>query len=125
MYRRDFDVFFDAVDDRTVTLTVDTAHLVKSGIDDIAGVLRDFREVIDNVHLKDIADGDLRCSVRATSTSRPSFDSDEIGYRGWLCADEESGSDLLGAMETCHQFITSALAAPKRNDRPSDNVSNQ
>jgi sugar phosphate isomerase/epimerase len=60
MYRRDFDVFFDAVDDRTVTLTVDTAHLVKSGIDDIAGVLRDFREVIDNVHLKDIADGDFK-----------------------------------------------------------------
>ncbi len=126
MYRRDFDVFFDAVDDRAVTLTVDTAHLVKSGIDDIAGVLRDFREVIDNVHLKDIADGDFKVLGQGHIDFAPVFSTlDEIGYRGWLCADEESGSDLLGAMETCHQFITSALAAPKRNDRPSDNVSNQ
>jgi len=114
MYRRDFDVFFETVDDRAVTLTVDTAHLVKSGIDDIAGVLRDFHQVIDNVHLKDIADGDFKVLGQGHINFTPVFLAlDEVRYAGWLCADEESGSDLLGAMETCHQFITSALVATK------------
>ncbi len=32
-----------------------------------------------------------------------------LGYDGWLCADEESGSDLASAMTTCHRFITASL----------------
>lgn len=51
MYRDDFDIFFDQVKDKSVGLTVDTAHLVKSGIEDVAEVIRSFGHVIDNFHL--------------------------------------------------------------------------
>src|SRR5262249_33952891 len=56
MHREDFEVFFEAAPTGSIGLTLDTAHLVKSGIEDVAGVFRDFRRVIDNVHLKDYAD---------------------------------------------------------------------
>ena len=29
----------------------------------------------------------------------------EIGYDGWLCADEESGCDLQAGMQACGQVI--------------------
>ena len=36
MYRHDVDVFFDAAEHGAIGLTVDTAHFVKSGVEDIA-----------------------------------------------------------------------------------------
>lgn len=106
MYRQDFAVFFDAIDDQAVRLTVDTAHLVKSGITDIAGILHDYRHVVDNIHMKDIARGSFEVLGQGTIDFAPVFDAlHAIGYNGWLCADEESGSDLLGAMETCSRFM--------------------
>ncbi|MDQ8736975.1 hypothetical protein [Paenibacillus sp. LHD-38] len=49
MYRIDFDVFFDQLQaDSAVGLTVDTAHLVKSGIEDAAEVIRTFAPFINN-----------------------------------------------------------------------------
>ena len=108
MYRQDFAVFFDAVSDQAVKLTVDTAHLVKSGIDDIASVIRDYRTVLDNMHIKDIADHAFKVLGKGTIDFTPVFAAlHDIGYQGWLCADEESGDDLAGAMETCAQFLTS------------------
>ncbi|GHO73877.1 hypothetical protein KSD_16480 [Ktedonobacter sp. SOSP1-85] len=109
MYCEDFEVFFDAVSDQSVTLTVDTAHLIKSGINDIAGVLRDYRHVLDNVHLKDITDGAFKVLGQGNIDFAPVFAAlHEIGYAGWLCADEESGSDLLGAMEECARFVANS-----------------
>ncbi|HSH78060.1 MAG TPA: TIM barrel protein [Herpetosiphonaceae bacterium] len=111
MHRPDFDVFFDAVDDQSVGLTVDTAHLVKSGITDVAGVIRDFGHVIDNFHLKDFADGDWRVLGQGDIDFGPIFAAiRDINYDGWLSADEESGSELLDAMHACHRYITSALS---------------
>jgi sugar phosphate isomerase/epimerase len=110
MYREDFATFFDAADDRFVKLTVDTAHLVKSGITDIAGIISDYRHVIDNMHIKDITNGSFKVLGQGTIDFAPVFEAlHEIGYEGWLCADEESGSDLLTAMETCAQFIKQRL----------------
>lgn len=110
MYREDFAVFFDAADDRFVKLTVDTAHLVKSGITDIAGIISDYRHVIDNMHIKDIADGVFKVLGQGTIEFAPVFEAlHDIGYEGWFCADEESGSDLLTAMKTCAQFIKQRL----------------
>ncbi|HZR41728.1 MAG TPA: TIM barrel protein [Ktedonobacteraceae bacterium] len=107
MYRQDFEVFFGAVKDQSVRLTVDTAHLIKSGINDIAGVLRDYRHVLDNVHVKDIANGEFQVLGQGTIDFTPIFAAlHEIGFAGWLCADEESGSDLLAAMRICAQFLT-------------------
>jgi len=110
MYREDFAVFFDAADDRFIKLTIDTAHLVKSGVMDIAGIIRDYRHVIDNMHIKDITDGSFKVLGQGNIDFVPVFAAlHEIGYEGWLCADEESGSDLLTAMETCAQFIKQRL----------------
>lgn len=108
MYRQEFAVFFDAVSDQTVKLTVDTAHLVKSGIDDIASIIRDYRTVLDNMHIKDIADNAFKVPGKGTIDFTPVFAAlHDIEYQGWLCADEESGDDLIDAMETCAQFLTS------------------
>jgi inosose dehydratase len=109
MYRQDFAVFFDAVDDQAVNLTVDTAHLVKSGITDIAGIISDYRHVIDTIHVKDFAHGSFELLGQGSIDFVPVFDVlHRIGYNGWLCADEESGSDLPGAMETCARFMAHA-----------------
>ncbi|MEO5534726.1 MAG: sugar phosphate isomerase/epimerase [Pseudolysinimonas sp.] len=94
MMPEDFRVFFDAVGD-TVGLTVDTAHLAKSGIDDIPAFIREFGSVIDNLHLKDydgeqwrlLGEGDLPLADILAAL-------DETGYTGWLCVDEESSASL-------------------------------
>jgi sugar phosphate isomerase/epimerase len=107
MYRQDFETFFEAVDDQAVKLTVDTAHLVKSGITDIVGVLRDYREVLDNVHVKDFADGEFKVLGQGEIDFTPVFSAlREIGFAGWICADEESGSGLLTAMQICSQVLS-------------------
>lgn len=112
MHRGDFDIFFDAVPDGSVGLTVDTAHLVKSGIDDIAGLLQDLHTVIDNIHTKDYADGEWRVLGQGGINFATVFAAvREIGYNGWLCADEESGSELRGAMTACYQFLRAGLLA--------------
>lgn len=106
MYRQDFATFFEAVDDQAVRLTVDTAHLIKSGINDIAGVLREYRQVIDNVHVKDIADGEFKVLGQGQIDFTPVFATlQRMEYSGWLCADEESGSNLFTALEICTQFL--------------------
>jgi sugar phosphate isomerase/epimerase len=110
MRREEFDNFFNAVEDSAVGLTVDTAHLVKSGVSAIAALIRDFRSVLDNVHLKDFADGQFRVLGEGEIDFAPVFQAlREIGYDGWLCADEESGGDLLSGMEASLRFIRSRL----------------
>jgi inosose dehydratase len=111
MYREDFELFFDAVAPDVVGLTVDTAHLVKSGVHDIAGVIHDFRHVIDNFHLKDFSDGMFQVLGAGSIDFAPVFDAiRKIGYDGWISADEESGADILDAMEQCYRFIKAGLA---------------
>lgn len=106
MYRQDFEVFFDAVDAGSVKLTIDTAHLVKSGIDNIAGIIRDYRSVLDNIHLKDIANGEFTLLGQGTIDFTPVFvELRTINYAQWVCADEESGNECLAAMEACARFI--------------------
>ncbi|GLV55758.1 hypothetical protein KDH_26020 [Dictyobacter sp. S3.2.2.5] len=108
MYRQDFAIFFDAVRDQAIRLTIDTAHLVKSGIDDIAGVIRENRTVLDNMHIKDIASNEFKVLGKGTIDFAPVFTAlHDIGYQGWLCADEESGDDLLASMDTCASFLAS------------------
>jgi sugar phosphate isomerase/epimerase len=112
MHRDDFDVFFSAVGSRSVGLTLDTAHLVKSGVQDIPALIRDFRVSIDNVHLKDYADGEFRVLGEGRIDFDPIFRVlREMGYDGWLCADEESGSDMRAGMQACGQFIRARLGA--------------
>jgi inosose dehydratase len=114
MHREDFEVFFDAVEEDTVGLTVDTAHLMKSGVSDIAGLIRDFGPVINNFHLKDFAGGEFKVLGSGAIDFEPVFGAiREIEYEGWVSADEESGAEVGGAMEQCFSFITAGLAALK------------
>lgn len=108
MHRKDIALFFETADPSAVGLTIDTAHLVKSGIDDVAGVIREFGPVIDNFHLKDFAAGEWRVLGHGDIGFTPIFAAiHDIGYTGWLCADEESGGDILGGMQECLHFIHS------------------
>ncbi|WP_199614143.1 sugar phosphate isomerase/epimerase family protein [Paenibacillus alkalitolerans] len=110
MYREDFDIFFDRVRDRSVGLTVDTAHLVKSGVGNVAELIRSFGHVIDNFHLKDFENGDWRVLGEGAIDFKPIFEAiKEIGYEGWISADEESGGGILQGMKACYEFIRGGL----------------
>lgn len=109
MHRPDFDVFFGAVHTDALGLTVDTAHLVKSGVTDIAELIRAFAPVIDNIHAKDFRNGEFQVLGRGEIDFGPVFAAlREIGYTGWVCADEESGGDLAEGMADCRRFLADA-----------------
>lgn len=111
MYRDDFDLFFDAVQNGAVGLTIDTAHLVKSGINDIAEVIRAFHGVIDNFHVKDFADGEFRVVGQGAIDFGPVFAAiEDTGFDGWLCADEESGGDINQTLSQCFEFLRKGTA---------------
>jgi sugar phosphate isomerase/epimerase len=106
MLTEDAEVFFDAVPDKAVGLTVDTAHLVKSGITDVAGFIRRFAPVIDNYHIKDIRAGQFEVLGRGEIDFKPVFDAiRKTGYTGFVSADEESDSGLADAMITCREAL--------------------
>lgn len=106
MHRRDFDVFFDAVVDNAISLTVDTGHLMKSEVYDIAGLLRDLAPVIDNVHLKDYADGEFRLLGQGTVDFEPIV-SALLALRPetTLCVDEESRASIEEGLEVSQRFL--------------------
>lgn len=114
MHREDFDLFFDHVQDQSVGLTVDTAHLVKSGIQDVAEIITSFSHVIDNFHMKDFADGDWRVLGQGNIDFAPIFQAiRQVNYSGWLSADEESGGDIIGGMSECLTFLRQGLGIGK------------
>jgi sugar phosphate isomerase/epimerase len=111
MHRSDLELFFAHTVERNVTLTVDTAHLVKSGVTDIPGVIRDFAQFIDNFHIKDIADQVFVPLGHGSIDFGPVFAAvSDIGYDGWLCADEESGAAIGDAMGASYRFFTRWVA---------------
>jgi sugar phosphate isomerase/epimerase len=121
MVHDDFVEFFGATEPGTVGLTVDTAHLAKSGFTDLPGFIREFREVIDNIHLKDYRDGEWRLLGEGDLDLEGILETlEEIGYDGWLCVDEESAADLLTGFRTSKRWLdvnqtaTSAPAQPAR-----------
>ena len=103
----DVRVFFGAVEDDAVGLTVDTAHLTKSGVDDLPRFFRDFASVIDNIHLKDYADGEWRL------LGAGDLDLDgilgalrDVGYDGWICIDEESPASLADGLRLSREWMS-------------------
>jgi inosose dehydratase len=108
MHRGDLDVFFDRP--RSYGLTVDTAHLVKSGIADVPEVIASFRHAIDNFHMKDFAQGQFKVLGEGNIDFAPIFKAvRSIGYKGWIAADEESGSDLVSGMRACAAYLRQGL----------------
>lgn len=106
MHREDFENFFGAIEAGTVGLTIDTAHLAKSGIEDIPLFVRDFVEFIDNVHFKDYEDDSWRLLGRGGLDLEGTLDALRVhGYNGWLCVDEESEADLLTGMRVSREWL--------------------
>jgi sugar phosphate isomerase/epimerase len=106
MHPADFEVFFGAVDPGNVRLTIDTAHLAKSGIGDIPAFIRQFAGVIDNVHFKDYENGQWRL----IGTGLLDLDGiltalRESQYDGWLCVDEESDASLATGLEVSRDWL--------------------
>lgn len=111
MLRDDFELFFDQVKDGSVGLTVDTGHLMKSGITDIAELITSFRQVINNFHLKDYANGEWKVLGEGSIPFDPVYQAiRNINYTGWISADEESGGDVLGGMANCLAHIKEGLS---------------
>lgn len=109
MYREDFDIFFDNASD-SLKLTIDTAHLYKSGITDIAEVITSFNEKIDNFHMKDFANGDWKVLGQGEIDFNPIFEAvNEIGFNGWMSADEESGGTIVDGMKECLSFMENGV----------------
>lgn len=111
MYREDFDIFFERVRNPAhVGLTVDTAHLVKSGIHDVAEVIRTFAPYINNFHMKDFEAGEYQILGRGEISFEPIFKAvRDIGYTGWVSADEESGGEVGTGMRECLDHMKSGL----------------
>jgi len=111
MYRPDFDVFFDAVVDGAVGLTVDTGHLIKCGITDIPRLIADFGNVIDNYHIKDFDGERWRLLGEGTIDFAPILEAiRRTGYTGWLAADEESKAPLIPAIEVSAAWLRAAVS---------------
>jgi inosose dehydratase len=108
MHRADFDVFVSAADH--VGLTVDTSHLAKSGITDIAGLIRDLGGVIDNVHVKDFSHGEFQILGRGTLDFKSVMAAlRDIDYSGWLCVDEESSASLAEGLRASRDYLRDQL----------------
>lgn len=108
MHSADFDVFFSAA--KHVGLTVDTAHLVKSGITDVAKLIRDFSGVIDNIHAKDYSQGEWRILGRGTLDFNSIIAAlQDINYDGWLCVDEESSASLAEGLQASREYLREQL----------------
>lgn len=111
MHRDDYDAFYGSIPAGTVGLTLDTAHVVKSGIADMAELIRSFAGVIDNYHLKDFGDNTWQVLGHGGIDFAPVFDAiRSTGYDGWISADEESGAEFIKAMEECLVYIKKGLA---------------
>ncbi len=109
MLQPDFEAFFDEVEEGAVGLTVDTAHLAKSGFDDLPGFIRTFASVIDNIHLKDydgqwrlLGQGELDLAGVVTALQ-------DVGYTGWLCVDEESTASLEDGFRVSKAWLDAHL----------------
>ena len=111
MHAEDLEAFYEVADVSAVGLTLDTAHAALSGIEDIAGVIRNCRHALDNFHLKDLRDGKFEVLGRGQLDFTPIFAAiRETGYDGWISADEESGADLVEGMRECYRFIAEGTA---------------
>ncbi|MBM4149593.1 MAG: TIM barrel protein [Lentisphaerae bacterium] len=112
MLAEDADIFFEAVSDNAIGLTVDTAHLVKSGIADVACFISRFAHVIDNYHFKDIRGGRFEVLGRGEIDFPKVFAAVwQTGYTGWVSADEESGAELQVALKECHSILDRLLCS--------------
>ncbi len=114
MLPEDVREFWGAIDPGLIGLTVDTAHLAKSGVTDIPAFLAEFAPIVDNIHLKDYVVDEWRLVGQGT------LDLDGIlrqldanGFEGWLCIDEESTATLDEGLRTSRLWLDAHLPAAR------------
>lgn len=102
--------FFEALEPGTIGLTVDTAHLAKSGVVDIPGFLAEFAQIVDNIHLKDIKD-EQWCVVGEGTLDLPAVIGQlrRQGFDEWLCIDEESTASLEYGLRASRAWLDTHL----------------
>jgi sugar phosphate isomerase/epimerase len=111
MELEDFREFFDGLEPGVLGLTVDTAHLARSGIEDLPGFIDEFGPYVDNVHLKDYSvragrDGEWRLFGEGELDLVGVLDAlDRAGYEGWLAVDEESTATLEEGLRRSAQWL--------------------
>ncbi len=88
----DLSALFTFLDPTLCGFTLDTAHAAKAGITDIPALAYQFRDRLDNVHLKDMDPEGRFCPLGQGILDNASVLSAlrDIGYDGWLIVDEES-----------------------------------
>lgn len=110
MHREDFNWFFDIEGEINMGLTVDTAHLQKSGVYNIEEIIKSFSHIIDNYHLKDFKDGQWQVLGRGEIYFEPIFKAiKNTKYNGWVSTDEESDSDIIVSLNECYDFMKKGL----------------
>ena len=113
MHRADFERFFAEISPQNLGLTLDTAHLIKSDVWDIAGVIRDFAPFLDNVHFKDFAKGEFQTLGRGEIDFEVIFQTlQTIGFEGWMCADEESATAIEESLHASADFLRRGIEKP-------------
>ncbi|GAA1980192.1 sugar phosphate isomerase/epimerase [Microbacterium pumilum] len=106
MVLSDFHEFFEGMEPGLLGLTVDTAHLARSGVEDLPGFIDEFGGFVDNVHLKDYADDDWRIVGRGDLDLVGVLTAlDRAGYDGWLCIDEESSASLPDGFRMSREWL--------------------
>jgi sugar phosphate isomerase/epimerase len=99
------------VRENTLRLTVDTGHLLRSGVTDVPGLLTDFASVIDNIHLKDYADGEFRLLGQGSVDLTTVLDAvATLGPGITLCVDEESRAEVLEGLQVSRDYLTKHLS---------------
>lgn len=111
MVLEDFREFFDGLEPGVLGLTVDTAHLARSGLSDLPGFIDEFGSFVDNLHLKDYSipvgrDGEWRLLGEGELDLIGVLDAlDRAGYAGWLCVDEESTASLDEGLRASSEWL--------------------
>lgn len=111
MELEDFREFFDGLEPGVLGLTVDTAHLARSGIADLPAFIDEFGAFVDNLHLKDYStpvgrDGEWRLFGEGVLDLEGVLAAlDRVGYTGWLCVDEESTATLPEGLRRSAEWL--------------------
>ncbi len=120
MYRKDLETLYESIDDETLWWTVDLAHLYMAGEFDVAGVFREFRYVVDNVHLNDCAGGSLRPLGQGDIPIASIFEAiHDAGFKGWLTVSDDTNQPLAQSLKDGMEIVRSAssgrqAASPSR-----------
>lgn len=89
--RDDYQTLLDGLDERVVRYTPDAGHIAVGGMDPLS-ILKEYREVVDHIHLKDFTPGGGWAVTGEGEVDFPGIVTylRDTGYKGWVVVEEES-----------------------------------